>query len=216
MALVPSPTRSRRDPIGHRDVASDVRDDVRVNNNRRPSRVAVPHRAAQRLLGRARARRAARSQHVCRPSTPLPNPIACLLTSSRARRFRRTASLALPPPLDRPHSQVGAVAAPSILPRPDLAAVRASLAATAIGPAEFVAVGKAALAGLTVGWAYSGIKRDLDTPVARGPTTPPSGASTTPGPRSRSSSITGANTFISDTTPTRISREARARSSGAR
>ena len=60
--------------------------------------------------------------------------------------------------------QVGAVAAPSILPRPDLAAVRASLAATAIGPAEFVAVGKAALAGLTVGWAYSGIKRDLDTP----------------------------------------------------
>ena len=59
---------------------------------------------------------------------------------------------------------MGAVAAPSILPRPDLAAVRAFLAATAIGPAEFVAVGKAALAGLTVGWAYSGIKRDLDTP----------------------------------------------------
>ena len=60
--------------------------------------------------------------------------------------------------------QVGAVAAPSIPPRPDLAAVRSALSANGIGLAELVAMGKAALAGLTVGWAYSGIKRDLDTP----------------------------------------------------
>ena len=100
-ALVSSPTRSRRDPIGHRDVASDV-DDAHVNNNRRPSRVAVPHRAAPRLLGRARpgAPRARDASVDRRRRRPTPSPVPGRARAPRASVARRL-QLFLRPTIDR-------------------------------------------------------------------------------------------------------------------